>query len=676
MLVLELATAKPRVDTLAVARHCAAPVEPRSSQIPLRTVLVVLIALTVAVFWTPLRFSSLMGDDFLPQILVGGAQKEGWFYTTTLRNALNIFRPLSLLFIIGRASLFGPQYDLYFYTNLMIFIATGVGFFFVLTRNNRPALVAAALVLLLLFNHSQYYLALIATGEVDLLSNSIFLVLLAILVRYLEHPSTPAFLWIAVTYVVLLLTRENYLFASPILVLAAFWRADGHTRTSFVATLKERRRWLLAALPILSAIAYLIGRRLVMGAETMTVPGAKIELSVVAIARSFGIFFLDVFGVYLNESHFIGLQWQDTPLWLRSLQIFWAAIWIVGLVVYLAVLKIPTAVRQRALIVALLAVAMLIPSSLIHKHDAKYVIASLMAAFVVTGDALLLLRSAARTALACIAIGVVALTTWFYKNHLVDAYYVRGSVIAQRAKALTFDRFGLSLRDYQLYFPNADYLDWPLLYGKLFNVYLGDEAYASSRYASLEEIDFERPKLIVLATGRDGLLVDVTDSERSKRTRARSLRWSGVDSFSEGAVTPATHDSQTPTGAGAYVGTIADRSLDEAPEPSLIVLSGFHWLSKAINVSPSEQLAIAYKIPFEESDGAVLRVSIVDALGKSHEVLTDQIAVESTWRHQRVNLDAFAGQAVRVDVEVRSDGGSIDADWLTIKELDLVSIQR
>src|SRR6267143_5555545 len=150
--------------------------------------LLFLIALSSFVFYVPMKFDSLMGDDFTSFQILHDGSGENLITRCFARGYLGIYRPLNMLYIHGRTLLFGTDYSLYFYGNLLLGIAASWMVFHLLWRISRAHLLAAVLGLFYALHHFQYYLVLIRTGEVDLLTTALFVVFLAVVVLYLEQP--------------------------------------------------------------------------------------------------------------------------------------------------------------------------------------------------------------------------------------------------------------------------------------------------------------------------------------------------------------------------------------------------------------------------------------------------------------------------------------------------------
>ena len=98
--------------------------------------------------------------------------------------------------------------------------------FLLLERLSGQAVLAGVLAAFVALHRSHHYSVLVRTGEVDLLPNILWVAVLWLFVRYLDDRRPARYLTMAGGYLVLLFSRENYLFAAPVLAASAFWSGD------------------------------------------------------------------------------------------------------------------------------------------------------------------------------------------------------------------------------------------------------------------------------------------------------------------------------------------------------------------------------------------------------------------------------------------------------------------
>jgi hypothetical protein len=411
-------------------------------------------------------------------------------------------------------------------------------------------------------------------------------------------------------------------------------------------------------------LGYLIARALYLGPNTMNVPGATLGFAPLSILRSFGIFLLDLPGVYLNEQHFVGMTPSHIALPVKLAQAGFLLANVLGLCLYFWSRRVTFRSKLECGLLSALALTLLVPPSLIHKHDLRYVVASLMAYLLVLARVVPAIVGSSR-ALAVLAVtliaGYAAGTGVYFRRHMDGLYYVVGSRVAESAKVLTIDRFGQSLRNFRLAIPAGAGIDWALLNGELFRVYLNDPHYQVLRYSKLEEIDpINDTPLLVLACPTDHC-EDVTIFALEERAEQNRLRFDAVRRFEEGEVEPNAVVS-TPTGRGVFVGVLDDGT---GAQHTLTVVSGFHYRSSAIPLERGDELCIRYRMPYAQSDGAGLRIKAV-TVGAARLLLDDAaLKPKPQWDRRCLDLSSLAGRQVKIDVEVYSPSGDPIADCVT-----------
>lgn len=623
-----------------------------------------------ALYYVPLRFHSLMGDDLSPYVGLELARTAGFWRTTVASGYGGIFRPLDLIFVLGRAKLHTPDYDVFFFGNLLLASFTAWTLFLVLSRRTRSAALAFVLAASMLVHHYQYYLVLIRTGEVDLLPNLMFIGFLALLLIHFEQGRPLTHLAVALSYGALVYTRENYVFAAPSLVAAAFWPAQGQTLRR---TLREPKAWAGAGLVIAITASYFMLRRILLGPSMTNVPGAALNFQVLPILRSYGIMFLDLFSVYLNEYHFVGIDSHQVAKPILALQGLFLAANAALAIAYARSRTISRRDKQIAAALVLLMLAMLVAPALIQKNDLRYIAPAYALYAVLVSTALVSLARGRllQMGLAASFAAYVVTTSLYFRRHLDGLFYVEGTRIAESLKTLTIDRYGASLRDMDVFLPQHPDLDWPLQGDLFFRVYLGDIGVVTHRYRDLDEVELRGPgRLLVLGFDAPAsTFYDITESVLDERRRKTHPTLDLAALLSEGTSGPHPAVS-TSTGQGVLIGKVSGDA-ERTTSPILTVLSGFYFRSSHFLVEPGAELSLAYRVPLPTSQAAGLHLVALTNAGDTR--LFDDVILkpELSWRRRRLDLRTFVGQQIQLDVAIDSPAGSAVGDGISFKNLSV-----
>jgi len=635
----------------------------------LKGLLVAMLCVAAAVFYVPLRFHTLSGDDFTAYHLLQASRTEGLLRLAFVKDVVGWFRPASMILVVERASLHGTDAELYFYGNLLLAVATATLLFLVAARQSRSLLIAGSLALLLLYHQSHFYL-LIGLAGIDLVANLVFIVFLAIFLVFLRGRSARAYFASCAAYAVLLLWRENFVFLSLPLAAAAFLTND--ERSPFRST----KAWAGAATALAVTSIYLLGRTHYLSGHSASVPGAEIGLHPLAILRSYGIFLLDLPGIYLNEEWFIGIRAARVAWTIKLLQAAFLIGSTLALCVHFRNRQVERRTKLESAFLAAFVLVLLVPGALIHKHDPRYVAPSLMAYLILLARAMpVSVGHQAGAAVAAAALAAYAMTTGVYfRRYMDNLYFVSANKIAANVKTLTIDRFGQSLRAYRIAIPASSELGYPLHWGLFFCAYLDDPAYQVVQYKNLDEIEIPDPKpLLILGCGA-GTCIDVTAPLQEARADRDRLRFDLIHEFGNGGTIEPDTAVSTPTGRGVFAGASED---ELGRHPSLTLVSGFHYRVPARAIEPGDELCLRYHMPYVRSDGAGLRIKAV-APGAAEAIVFDDAGLKPRpgWDRKCVALSPIARRRVQLDLEVYSPSGDSTADWVTFTQLAVLRAPR
>jgi hypothetical protein len=612
-----------------------------------------------------------MGDDLTIFLGYEQVRREGLLKVLFLHNHSGVLRPLDSLLVIWRLELLGKDYNLNFCFNLLLACATCGALLVLLERRSRNLALATVLALFSLWHHYQYYPVLIRTGEVDLYPNLIFVGFLALLLRYFDRPGAGRHLAAVGAFAALILTRESYLFAGPVLALAAFWRGPG---TALRNAVRNRSAWLTASAVAAVSIGYLFWRWLLLGSQVTQIAGATLDFSPLSIARSFGIFFLDLFTVYLNQEWFVGINYEDVAWYIKAAQFAFLAGNVLLFAAYFRSDSVPRRDKEIAVLLWALLAALLLPGALVSKNDLRYISPSFMVyAYLLAGAIPAVFPRPMPFTIAVGGLAAFVVTTSFYfRQHIEQLYYVYSNRIAESMKAATIDRFGRSLREYSVWLPPLPDDGWALLGDTFFGVYLDDFAFKTHRYTHLDEVDDKADKLLVLSFDwPTRSFHDVTPAVRDAVRRRGRVRFDALATFDSGTVDPLSTVS-TPNGRGAFVGAYSSSDESVEPETVLTVISGFHYRSRPIHIARGDELDLTFRMPLPDSDGAGLRIQALNQ--GSGEVLLDDAKLKpcGCWTRRRLDISTLADRDVQLDVEVYSPSGNSVGDWVAFKDLSIL----
>jgi hypothetical protein len=631
-----------------------------------RKLLLIGVFAAACAFYVPLRPHCLMGDDFTAFQMIEQAHLRGLWRIAFLENATGWFRPASLIFITLRAKLHGADAELYFYGNLALALVTSACLSRLAALQSRSLLTGVALALFLLFHQSQFYL-LIGLGGMDLAGNLVFLGFLALLLRFLKSRRPAHFLAACGALAGALLFRENLVAAGPALACAAILAAPTQPEG-------RRQRWALAAVAIALTAGFAAARAAYLGPHAMEIPGAHLAFDVGKILRSYGIFLMDLPGVYFNESWFTGIDASDVS---RPMQIAQAAFVVAMIALHVAWFsskRVALQFKLESAVLAGMALALLGPPALIHKHDPRYVEPSLMCWMLMLAR----MRPAWASRRAAVAVATTAFTAYallagaYFRKQIPNLYFRQSEQIAGRVKAVTIDRYGSSLRGMEIAMPSSMNLDYSVGWGWLFRAYLNIPPSQLLHYQKLEDLKLApgKPHLVLSCPGE--ICKDVTSAFDAAADSAR-MRFDLIAAFPQGEISPKLEAPvTTPTGQGVFPGVFGE---DAGAKHALTVLSGFQYRSGAITAEATDRLCIRYRIPFVQSDGAGLRIEAETAGGKRLMLADDAALKPDDWSRRCIELAAVSGAPVHFKLTVYSPSGDMTADWVTVTELAVLRAQ-
>jgi hypothetical protein len=623
----------------------------------LRAILLFGLFAVACAFYVPLRFRTLSGDDFTALGLLSLSRTEGLLRLAFTRNFVGWFRPASLMFVVERAALHGTNAELYFYGNLFLAVMTCWALFRIAERQSQDLALAGALALFLLLHQSQFFL-LIALAGIDLVANLVFLAFVALFLRFLKWRTIASYLIACSAYGFLLLWRENFVFAGPVLAAAALLI---HPPSQWTSRFRNPATLLGGGCAIGLTLAFTLARAFYLGARSMDVPGAQLGFSPLSVLSSYCIFLLDIPGIYLNEGWFVGIGARDValPLQVAQAAFFFGNLFLLS--AYFLSSKVAPPAKTEAAVLGALVLALLVPAALIHKHDPRYVAPSvavylLILAWVIPAVArgrILALVSAALLA------GYATFSGLYFRQYIDGLYFVSANKIAQSAKELTVDRLGQSLRGFRLAIPSNEQVDFALHWGDLFRRYLNDPQFEVLHYSSLDELEPNGGKPLLVLACDAGVCRDITALALEARTERDRLRFDVIGHFAAGEISPLTAAS-TPTGRGVFVGFLGDAV---GGHHSLTVVSGYQYRAPLALVERGDQLCMLYRMPYLQSDGASFRIRAINR-GETRLLLDAAVTPSSDWAGRCLDLSE-SGRDVGIEVEVYSPSGDSTADWLT-----------
>ncbi len=634
--------------------------------------LVIILCLLSAGVYTPLRFHSLMGDDLVSLVSLRANSHQNIFDRVFIHSLYGVYRPVDHLYMFLRAELFGTEYSLYFFSNLLLLFLNIYLLFKLLHEvSSGTWLLPVLLVYFYSFHRFQNYAVLNRHGGEELFMQMIFILLLYLLFNYYKNPSVRNALAILGGYLISVFTRENLIFAAPGLVLLFLLIRRTSAEQQFRVWPKLKINYLLSSLPLLVALFYVIIRHLVLGGTTRHIPGALIQFDALANLKSYAILFLDIFQLMLNEPWLSGIAFRYIPLALRVLTAGFALLSILLVVYFLAGKRVRRGDKGFMIVLLAICLCLIIPGAMVVKNDPKYVEFSYLSYAV----ALTFLfarvpfsKPRKGAILSLMAVSIVS-SCAFYLTHIGGVSWYYSSKFTDNLKSQTIDQYGNSLRQASIWIPDNYDVKYALLGSSFFQLYLNDPTYKIHYYTSQREIGRVGADTLVFAfdwSHRE--FQDMTPVLRSFDS-TRVVRYDFIANFKLGSI---TSDPLRGNERGRTVFLMPQEIVGRKIQ-SLVIVSPYAYAYDTVDVHVGDRLAFLYRILYGQSDGLGLEIS---AVGDGMPVAlyrNPKISYSGGWIYQEVKLAGLPEGRYRFDFRVFSPSGDYTGDWLAMVNLVLAS---
>jgi len=129
----------------------------------------------------------------------------------------------------------------------------------------------------------------------------------------------------------------------------------------------------------------------------------------------------------------------------------------------------------------------------------------------------------------------------------------------------------------------------------------------------------------------------------------------------------------TPTGEGAFIHQFG---LKPAGAQALTILSGFKYRYPQIKVTDKSVLYLSFGMPFMDTDGAGLKISVSNSSGTNILINNSDVRFSGWWQIEQLTLMKYANRTVDFEFEVYSPSRDQSGDWVGFKDMMILSNQN
>lgn len=577
------------------------------------------------------HYSNITSKEFVTDVLFG--------YQSDLK-----YRPVNNIIQYVCITSFGNNYSLYVLFNILIISITAVLLYDTLKTISQNRYTSSILSILFIFFPSQYYNVTQLFGAMEA-ACVLFLVLSArYMTLYLKDGKLSS-LWAAIIFGSLMFfTHERFIAIYPVY---------------FFCILAQKKSKLTKTLAVyfIPVFLYLFVKMGILGLPFFQGTGGDTgSIEIGRIICFFARGFANLLGVNIGPEYLNGYTISNYSIVEVFLAFFSAAIliaFVLNLIRRNIVQTKDVNIRKKELFLFVLAAlalgATLLSGCVTVRLEMRWLTAPFVIVLLYLGH---IVSKFTRESIAKILVLIVCSTSvwnaFVYRTHLDMLYFVRAMNIGRSVYDATIRQYGESLANYNLVLCGNNELEWSVgeLGDTIFDVYLEGnvnvEMVEDLKDLQTDSLNPEKTKAFVL---NDSLTVDefyIHGFQEVQDLYIEELHSVSPDTFAD-----------TPSGKG----------LCFLSESSFTLLSGYTDHLSAIDFPANAGLYLELGMPYDISDGAQVRITV---LNQGDEVYANSIDTKpEEGRRLVISLDndePFRGEII---LEVTSPSGDVNGDWVT-----------
>jgi hypothetical protein len=450
------------------------------------------------------HFHTFMGDDLSAYDYFRNYQGTVWHYSFA-EVVANKYRPVYNLIQYIFFHFYQLNYELYFYTNIIInFIS--IMFFFEITKivSNRNIFLSVIMTILMITCRFSYYNITQVFGLMEALGLFFLLCIIWSLLNYLHFRKAKNFYLAVLFEALIIFTHERYIVLTPVFII-------------FVIIMFDTKKWvgkirliIIASLPLI--LNFTIKKYLLHSQFFEGTGGTHISINPLQIMEFFVAGILNMTGVNIGAEYLNGINFFNASI---LIQIFTYLLVLIQIILFLTFIFQNRNAKDNykfVLFFILLNFSLLLSASITIRQEYRwlyspYIVWLLILTFVI---AKLKFRKVS-IIIPLVILALMVNNDYQYRNFMQRVYFMNALKLADSTYNNIIKKYGENLRDYNVYIQKDDSLNWTFLGATFFNVYTNSQN-KINYVDDFSKIDFKNQKnLLFKVNHMSSSIEEVTD---------------------------------------------------------------------------------------------------------------------------------------------------------------------
>ncbi|WP_193726580.1 glycosyltransferase family 39 protein [Paenibacillus guangzhouensis] len=613
-------------------------------------------------------YHTIMGDDLNSWDFFRG---KSFLEAVLLNDFADKYRPVFNLVQYILYKLFDNNYQLYFMFNITFNCIIIYFVYKLLNLISNNKYISYAISLLFITSRFAYYNILQIYGLMEAIC-TLFLILI-ILNSYLLYckGKKSGFLYILILEFLIIFTHERFIAIIPVIILFMHFH--------LIHEKKKKKKIIAFGLIVSPIIFYLMFKKLFLKSSILVGTGyTSIKINVYSVIKFFIGGLLNLFGFNIGPEHLNGIPINQVNLTTIIVSVL---VLILSMIVFIAAIKGKDKKEKLIefkifLIMLMLVCALVLVSSITVYQELRWLQTPYLVFIIYMGYLFAKINSKKLMMILMILFTCCNLKqNSYYKDYIHNIYFVYSQQISDSAYDETIKKYGTNIRQYKVFIEKHRDIDWPLLDSLFLKPYLGDDTFKVEYVDNILDVDLTKidPTKVVLLKLNDSQkrFINVTNEVILYKNKAlgknKNIKYSLIDHFHEGEVTPQSVNEDTPNGEGVF---IFDWTTQFQKINTLTIISGFKYTYKNIFIPTDSKICGDLILPLKGSDGANFYISINDN-GNERRIYESNVTQESNFNEIEISIEGYSGKNVDITFGVESPNGNNIADWIALGDLGI-----